>query len=58
LVDVEVRARLVYDADQLEGMAGSEGGCGCGLGKDELGAYARSLAGKVWSAKIYARKPL
>jgi arsenite methyltransferase len=60
LVDVEVRARLVYDADQLEGLAGSDSGCGCGcgLGKEELGAYARSLAGKVWSAKIYARKPL
>jgi hypothetical protein len=51
-------ARLVYDADQLEAIAGSESGCGCGLGKEELGAYARSLDGKVWSAKIYARKPL
>ncbi len=58
LTDVEVRARLVYDADQLEGIAGSDSGCSCGLGKDELSAYARSLAGKVWSAKIYARKPL
>lgn len=60
LIDVEVRGRLVYDADQLEGIAGSEteGVCGCGMGKDELGVHARSLAGKVWSAKIYARKPL
>jgi SAM-dependent methyltransferase len=60
LVDVEVRARLVYDADQLAAIAGSESesACGCGLGKAELAAHARSLAGKVWSAKIYARKPL
>ncbi len=60
LVDVEVRARLVYDADQLEAMAGSktESACGCALGQQELATYARSLAGKVWSAKIYARKPL
>lgn len=58
LVDVEVRARLVYDSDQLEAIAGSESGCGCGLGKEDLAAYAPSLAGKVWSAKIYARKPL
>jgi hypothetical protein len=50
---------LVYDADQLEAMAGSktESACGCAMGKGELAAYARSLAGKVWSAKIYARKP-
>ncbi len=58
LVDVEVRARLVYDADQLEGIASSEseGACGCGMGKGELMAFARGLAGKVWSAKVYARK--
>jgi len=60
LVDAEVRARLVYDADQLEEIAGSEGesACGCGMGKTELAAYARTLAGKIWSAKIYARKPV
>lgn len=60
LVDAEVRARLVYDAEQLEGMAGSEGegACGCGMGKADLAAYALALAGKVWSARIYARKPL
>ncbi len=59
LVDVEVRARLVYDADQLEAIASSEGesACGCGTGKTELLAFARDLAGKVWSAKVYARKP-
>jgi arsenite methyltransferase len=59
LVDVEVRDRLVYDADQLEGIAASdvETACGCGAGKSQLGSLARTLAGKVWSAKIYAQKP-
>jgi arsenite methyltransferase len=59
LVDVEVRDRLVYDADQLEGIAASdlESVCSCGAGKAQLASAARALAGKVWSAKIYARKP-
>ena len=59
LVDVEVRARLVYDAEQLEGMAQSEteSQCGCGQKDPRLTTYARTLAGKVWSAKVYARKP-
>ena len=59
LVDVEVRDRLVYDADQLEGIAASdmESLCGCAGGKAQLLSAARTLAGKVWSAKVYARKP-
>jgi SAM-dependent methyltransferase len=59
LTDVAVRARLVYDAAQLEGLAASdlEGLCGSAEGRAQLGAVARSLAGKVWSAKVYARKP-
>jgi hypothetical protein len=59
LVEVEVRGRLVYDATQLEGLAASdlEGVCGCAGGKAQVGAMARSLAGKVWSAKVFARKP-
>jgi SAM-dependent methyltransferase len=59
LVDVEVRDRLVYDAEQLEGLAGSdfESLCGCAGGKAQLLSLARTLAGKVWSAKVYARKP-
>ncbi len=59
LVDVEVRERLVYDADQLEGIVASDlsgSSCCCG-GKTSLVAAARHLQGKVWSAKIYARKP-
>jgi arsenite methyltransferase len=59
LVDVEVRDRLVYDADQLEGIAASdlESVCSCGAGKAQLTAAARTLAGKVWSAKVYAKRP-
>ncbi len=59
LVDVEVRGRLVYDDVQLRGLLGS-------LFEDvpaptsrvlDEGAAA-AIAGKVWSAKIYGRKPL
>jgi arsenite methyltransferase len=59
LVDVEVRARLVYDAKQLEGIAGSdlEAICDCAQAKSMLPTIARTLTGKVWSAKVYARKP-
>jgi SAM-dependent methyltransferase len=59
LVDVAVRDRLVYDADQLEGIARSdlEATCNCAQGKAILPAFARALSGKVWSAKVYARKP-
>ena len=59
LVDVEVRERLVYDAEQLAGIAASdlESVCCCDAGKTQLLSVARTLAGKVWSAKVYARKP-
>jgi len=55
-----VRARLVYDADQLEAIAESDldVSCGCVGGKAALSALARSMTGKVWSAKIFARKPV
>jgi arsenite methyltransferase len=60
LVDVEVRDRFVYDAEQLECIARSdlEAICGCAQGKAMLPAFARSLEGMVWSAKVYARKHL
>jgi arsenite methyltransferase len=59
LVDVEVRDRLVYDAEQLEGIAASdlESLCSCAEVKAQLPAIARTLVGKVWSAKVHARKP-
>ncbi|HEY3359247.1 MAG TPA: arsenite methyltransferase [Polyangia bacterium] len=61
LAEVEVRERLVYDADQLEAFFSAElpaneraGCCGGGAG---FAATAQRMAGKVWSARIYARKP-
>jgi hypothetical protein len=68
LVKTAVRERLVYDECQLEGFFVSEmpdekgccGGtqsCGCGVAADDLKPIARSMAGKIWSAKIYAKKP-
>lgn len=59
LSEVEVRGRLVYDAAQIEGIAGSqiEALC-CGAGGDaKVSEIARLVAGKVWSASFYARKP-
>ena len=60
LADVAVRERLVYDAEQLEGIAASDllSLCACAEGKAQLLTAARALAGKVWSAKVYARKPV
>jgi arsenite methyltransferase len=59
LGDVEVRDRLVYDAAQITAAALSQLDCSCG--GDQLGElvarYAAQLVGKVWSAKVYARKP-
>jgi SAM-dependent methyltransferase len=66
LVDVEVRARHVYDADQIDAFFGADsaaaelaGGCcgGAAVVKPLLRRAASSLEGKVWSAKIFARKP-
>ncbi len=61
LVDVEVKDRLVYDAAQLAAIADDqgEGACGCSSeeGRRALGALAERLEGKVWSAKVYARRP-
>lgn len=59
LADVEVRDRLMYDGDQLAGAALSQIDCSCGGDqfKDLVHRYAAQLVGKVWSAKVYARKP-
>jgi SAM-dependent methyltransferase len=52
LVDVEIRERVVYDAGQLRALAGSS------LPGKELDAdLLASLAGKVCSAVVCARKP-
>jgi arsenite methyltransferase len=65
LVDVEVKERLVYDPAQIEHIAkeavraGAESlSCCCGSTTEDLVAKAaESVAGKIWSAKFYARKP-
>ncbi len=65
LEDVEVRQRIVYDACQLSEFMQSElpeavsltSCCGQSAGSDLLENAARDLAGKIWSAKVYAKKP-
>ncbi len=67
LEDVEVRERIVYDESQLEGFIQSElpdnaeatpccGGTATSLGN--ITDLAKSLVGKVWSAKVFAKKPI
>jgi arsenite methyltransferase len=68
LAEVEVRSRLVYDADQIEGLVASDldasgeaalkvlSSC-CGPSCESLAAkIGKEAAGKVWSATIYGRK--
>ena len=61
LTDVEVRDRLVYDQEQIAAFLAPEveGACGCcgGATKDLLARVGAEMAGNVWSAKVYARKP-
>jgi SAM-dependent methyltransferase len=65
LVDVEVRERIQYDVAQLEGLMNSdeqafaETACSCSEPGESasFGSLAAVCKGKVWSAKIYARKP-
>jgi SAM-dependent methyltransferase len=63
LTEVAVRDRLVYEGDQIAGYAASavEDACCGGRSNEQLAdlvrGYARGLEGKVWSAKVYARKP-
>lgn len=61
MVEVKVLDRLVYDAGQIEGYAGEAFGdvfentpeiSSC------IGSYAHELAGKIWSAKVYGKKPV
>jgi len=67
LAEVEVRERIVYNAVQLEALIGSElgggrpGSCGCGgttSGEPTAADTVSSIVGKVWSAKVFARKPI
>jgi len=65
LVDVQVKERLVYDLPMLAAFVKSEienpsAGC-CPGPKEEIKdidpKMIESLAGKIWSAKFYAKKP-
>jgi SAM-dependent methyltransferase len=62
LADVAVEERLPYDAVQMEDLLVSEiadtsaGGC-CGSTAREPADIARAVEGKVWSARVTARKP-
>lgn len=57
---VEVRERLVYESDQIAAFASSdEAGqvVSCCIPENLAAQIGDSLAGKIWSAKFYARKP-
>ena len=65
LVDVEVRDRIVYDTSQLEAFVTTElpdneelvSCCGGPVTPESVRDFVRKIAGKIWSAKIYAKKP-
>jgi arsenite methyltransferase len=65
LADVEVRDRLVYDGAQLKGLidtdlADADAALArwvASLSKGVIQEMAESVAGKVWSLLVYARKP-
>ncbi|UCD30035.1 MAG: arsenite methyltransferase, partial [Planctomycetota bacterium] len=64
LENVEVRDRLVYDASQLKELIQSEladiepevANLAASTNAETVNNIAESLAGKIWSAKFYARK--
>jgi hypothetical protein len=60
LCEVEVRDRLVYDAAQVCGLIASEIPADelAASGEDMLRKVAGQVEGKIWSASVYARKPL
>ncbi|MHC4442510.1 MAG: arsenite methyltransferase [Planctomycetota bacterium] len=65
LENVEVRDRLVYDASQLKGLIQSDlvdanqhaACCVASMNDQAISNIAESLAGKIWSANFYAKKP-
>jgi SAM-dependent methyltransferase len=54
LTDVEVDGRLVYDEDQLAPLLAAAGE---NTADEETRAVATACAGRVWSARVHARKP-
>lgn len=61
LADVEVRERFVYDLPQIKSFIASEipkaSCCGAAMDEKALDGIAETLGSKIWSAKIFARKP-
>lgn len=63
LIDVAVRERLIYDATQLKAFISSElnetltSSDNSRNDEAKLKIWVKELEGKVWSAKIYAKKP-
>lgn len=61
MVDVQVLDRLIYDAAQIAGFAQTALGDALDRAPEaasRVGSYARDLAGKIWSAKVYGKKPV
>ena len=61
MADLKVLDRLVYGSGQIESYAEEALGDAFPVTPEiaaRVGAYAHKLAGRIWSAKIYARKPL
>lgn len=61
LIDVKVLDRLVYDAELIESYAPAALGDAfeCTLQfTARLQYFARQMAGKIWSTKVYAKKPV
>ena len=61
LEEVGVRERLEYDKAQIKAVIASEvpqaSCCGEGLDQEAIDRIAATLDTKIWSAKIFARKP-
>ena len=57
LENPEVTERLVYDTAVIEGLIRSEGAVAKAAPDGEVAKIAELMAGRVWSAKLTARKP-
>ena len=61
LVDVKVHERLTYDTSQIKSIIASElpkmSCCSEAIDDKTIAEIAGSLGAKVWSAKVFARKP-
>lgn len=56
LEDAEVTERLIYDAATIEGLIRSEGAVAKAVPDGKLAEIAKLMEGRVWSAKLTARK--